>query len=203
MPMRPAVRRTHSAVLDLSAERFLDYQSPTDADLARLITDTDRVVQTVQQAAAAYATDGLEAARAWSEAAGATFDTIDQGLVVFDKLRFSDLSVSADNLAQFATSSRAILTAMADLATQASTVDRSGLAALQTAFASYTALNESLITAAAVPYGNLPSLPMPSALAGGGGMTTYITVQAAPGMDVMALAQQVARVIDQRTGARR
>ena len=190
----------------LSSDMFRDYKPPSVAQLQRFAEHAQDTATAILQASRVYENDALENAKLFSEGVGATFETIGAGLEVFDRLRFSDLGVDPTKLRAFTTSSLAVLDSTQVLAERAGRIDAGALDNLSLATAANNAQAEALINLSAVPTGNL------GGLAGGlGGNSTAITFGpgaivingAAPGMDLGALAQAVARQIQTQIGSRR
>jgi hypothetical protein len=161
-----------AAPLELSGKMFADYVSPSDAQLNLVVRDAKRLTDRLMAAAATYSTDGLEAGKAYAEGVGATFGAFNEGLVFLDRLRFSDLSVDPNRLAQFQQSTLTTLDALSVLGQRAAAIPPANLVALQSANAALSSTADALIGLSAVPFGNLPAIAANLGAVGGGGSTT-------------------------------
>lgn len=188
---------------DLNRDMFADYYSPSDAEIGVLTNDAKRVTQGFIDAARTMDTAGLEAAKLYTETISQVLTNTKDQLEVMDRIRFSDLTVDPRNLAQLEQSGAMILGTIAAIGARASLIPAADLTAMNAATTAIKNYSEAMVTLNAVPFDGLAGINASLAGGGGGTVTNYITVQAAPGMDVVALANQVARVIDQKTGARR
>lgn len=198
------------SVADLSGTLFADYISPSDAQLNLLATDAQRIVSAVERAARIFSTEGLEKAALYADTVGNTFDAFKGGLLFFDALNSGDFALDPAKLATFEKSTSATLDTLNRLGAKAATIPQSNLAALQSATAALSGQAEALIRLAAVPFDNLGAISgafsgagLAPTMGGGGAVTINMTVNAAPGMDTTALANQVIRQLNTQIGARR
>jgi hypothetical protein len=212
-----AVGSTASALKDVASiggKLFADYTSPTEAQLRLLTTDADRITGAFATAAAAYKKDGLEQAKLYADAVGATFGTVKDGLLAVEALNSGDFVLKPGVLEKFATASMDILDTTERLGARASQIPAGDMAALQTATAAIAGQAEAWIKLAAVPWGDLSGAAAGYAQSGGamggmggGGNTTImpgaIVVNAQPGMDVRAIGQEVMRQINQQVRTHR
>jgi hypothetical protein len=209
-----AVGSTASALKDVASiggKLFADYTSPSDAQLRLLTTDADRITGAFATAAAAYKKDGLEQAKSYADAVGATFGTVKDGLLAVDALNSGDFVLKSGTLEKFATASMDILDTTERLGARASQIPAGDMAALQTATSAISGQAEALIRLNAVPFGDLGGAASGLAQSGGamgGGSTTTImpgaiVVNAQPGMDVRAIGQEVMRQINSQVATRR
>lgn len=158
--------------LGLTANLFADYKSPTDAQIAQLAKDADRIVRGMVAAAKTYDTKGLEAAKLFTETVGGTFDALNGGLEFMDRLRFSDLAVDPRQLAMFQRSALQVLDATDVLAARAAQIPPANLAALEAANSAASSTADVLIKMAAVP-ANVPPVMGRGVAGGGGGAASY------------------------------
>jgi hypothetical protein len=189
---------------DLSSRMFIDYTSPSDAQLSMLATDAQRTVTALRTAAGVLDRDGSEAASAYATAVNDTFGAFTDGLRFFDALRSGDFQLNTGDLATFEQATRATLATMARLGADARAIPQGDIAALQTATAALSSQSESLIRLAAVPFADLPRAA--GAFGAGGGVTIMpgaIQVTGAPGMDAALIANQVLDKLTARIGSRR
>jgi hypothetical protein len=191
-------------ISEINQKMFLDYSPPTDAQIAMLARDAERLARGFITASKAYDTKTLEGAKAYTDAVGGVFSNVKDGLEVIDRLRFSDLTVDPKDLATLQTSEIAVLNAMQSVSARAKLIPAADIAALQNVNAAVGGLADSLIKMNAVPFGNLPG--MGGGIAGaaptvGGGMF-YNTFNITGG-DPNAIAQQVIQVLNQQMGMRR
>jgi hypothetical protein len=166
--------------LSLSGKLFADYISPTDAQIALITKDADRVIRAMTTAAKAYSTDGLTAAKAYADATNSTFQAYKEGLLFFQALNSGDFNLDDAKLQLFEASMAKTISVADRLAAQAATIPASNLNALQAVTSALTAEYESLIKLSAVPDDALAKAQeMIAAVAGSGGSaaatTQYIT----------------------------
>jgi hypothetical protein len=130
-------------------------------------------------------------------------------MLVIAGLNSGDFVLDTGALGTFQGASMQILDVMQALGARAAAIPTADIAALQTTTAALAAQSEALIKLAAVPFGDLAggasSLQQGGSLLGGATapVTTYITIQAAPGMNVDQLASAVAAKIGNQVNARR
>jgi hypothetical protein len=193
-------------VLDMPAQAFADYRSPSDAQIGMVVTDANRIIRQVDKAARAYDTKGLDAAKLFSEAVGGTFAAFKDGLLFFEALNSGDFQLDPKNLAKFEAGMGQTMATAGRLGAQAVAIPAANITALQNVTAALTAAYESMIRLAAVPAGNLSQLAagFGAAVGGGGGGSVvnniYITTQ--PGQNANQIADAVIQRIGQRVGAR-
>lgn len=185
-------------VAGLTSNLFTDYTSPTDAQIALLATDAQRMARGFFAAASTMDTKTLEAAKLYTDAIGGVFTNVKDGLEVFDRLRFSDISVDPKNLALLHDSSVMVLDTVAAIGKQAAMIPAGDIAAMNSATGAIKAYSEAMVTLAAVPFGNLPTTAQSFAgagLGGGGSVVNnyYNTFNLPPGT-----TQQIADVVIQR-----
>ena len=212
-----AVQAAVSAIrapLDLTSDLFVDYVSPSDAQIDRLVQDAHRIVDRILQAAMVYDQDGLEAGRALAEGIGATFGALKDGLLFFDALRSGDFALDPAALQLFEQASTETLAVTRRLAAQAATIPAADLASLQAATAALSAQAEALIRLAAVPFADLPTIAGAFGASGGalgmrgsGGTSVVIqpgaiVIQGA-GQSAQQIAEQVLRTLQARVAGRR
>lgn len=191
-------------VSGLTADMFADYQSPTDAQLSRLVTDADRVARVMTAAAARYDTKGLEAAKAFTDALGGTFGVFKDGLLAFDAINSGDFVLDTGKLAQFSDASLLALDTVSRLAARATQISPTSITALQGATSALSGLAEAGVKLAAVPFGNLADISRIFSGGGGGGGPTNInnTFVLPPGSN-RDTANEVIRILNQQTNSRR
>jgi len=196
------------SVSEFSSKLFTDYQSPTDAQIAVFARDAERVTRAMANAAVTFDTKGLEASKLYNEAVGGTFANIKDGLLAAQAISSGDFTLDAGKLAQFTQSSKQMIDATRGLATQAAAIPASDIAALSAITAATTAQFESMIKMAAVPWGDLGTASASYAASGGalgkGGTTVnnYNTFSLPQGT-TQQLAQEVIKILNAQTGARR
>ena len=190
-------------VLDLPAKMFTDYESPSDAQIAAVVKDADRIARAINTAAATYDTKGLEAAKAFGDAIGATFSAFKDELLFFQALNSGDFMPDPKNLALFEKGTMLALDVTDRLAARAAQIPAANITALQNVTAAQTALYESMIKLAAVPFGNIGQAAgqLPGA-ANGGGVVIHIYNPPA-NVNVPALIQQVKQGLSRDVQARR
>lgn len=192
-------------VASLTQDLFANYQSPTDAQIAILATDAQRITNAFMQSAATL--EQSDGAKAWAEAVGATFQAASTGLETIDRINLTQVTVDQGQLDSFKASSLAILDTMQVLGERASQIPLAGIAALQTITAATNAQSEMLINMAAVPFGNLSGAAGAFGGMGGGSPITImpgaIQIHQLPGETNNALADRVITRIGQRFGDRR
>jgi hypothetical protein len=189
-----------TAPLDLSGKLFADYVSPSDAQLDLLARDANRVAERMLAAAAIYDTKGLEAGKAYAEGIGAMFGAFNDGLVFFDRLRFSDLSVDPANLALFEQGVGMALDSAARLGALAATIPAGNIAALNSATGALGQAADTMIRLAAVPFGNLAGAigNLGTGGGGGGGQSVIVNIYNPPAtMDTARVAQQLVPLVKQ------
>ena len=200
------------STLDLSGKLFADYISPSDAQIAMIGADAERVVRGIQAAASAYSKDGLEAGKSYAEGVGATFTAYKDGLLFFQALNTNDFVLDGAKLATFEQATAQTMETARRLGAQAATIPASDIAALQTTTAALTAQSEALIRLAAVPFGDILSGAQGLAQnggallagAGGGGSTTNIyNTFNLPNGTTQQLAQEVIKQLGSQMGARK
>lgn len=191
-------------VSGLTAEMFTDYQSPSDAQLGRLVMDADRIAAVMTKAAARYDTKGLEAAKAYTDALGGTFGVIKDGLLAFDAINSGDFVLDPAKLAQFSDASLVALDTVSRLATRATQIPATSLTALEGATSALSGLAEAGVKLAAVPFGNLADISRIFSGGGGGNSQTNInnTFVLPPGSN-RETANEVIRILSQQTSSRR
>jgi hypothetical protein len=192
------------SVTDLSGKLFADYQSPTDAQINLMARDANRVARAVATAAATYSADGLTAAKSFAESVGATFSAFKDGLIFFQAVESGDFNLNTANLDKFERATAQTMDVARRLGARAATIPKSDIAALQSVIAAQTALAESAIKLAAVPFGDLPGaganasrLPL---MSGGTTITNYFNL---PQGTTQQLAQEVLRILNSQVGGRR
>jgi len=196
-----AAVETIKNVLDLPAKMFTDYESPSDAQIAAVVKDADRVARAIDAAARTYDTKGLEAAKAFGEAIGATFGAFKDELLFFQALNSGDFVPNAKNLATFEKGTLVALDMTDRLAARAAKIPAGNIAALQSVTAAQTALYESMIKFAAIPFGNLPQSG--GAPTGGSGGIVINIYNPPANVNVQTLIQQVKQGIGQQAVSRR
>lgn len=190
------------SVLDLPAKLFADYQSPSNAQIDLVVADANRIIRRVDIAARAYSTDGLEAAKAFSEAVGGTFAAFKDGLIFFQALNSGDFRLDPKNLATFEVAMGQTIRTAGRLGTLAATIPSANVSALQNVTAALSASYDSMIKLGAVPFGNLGALA--GQLGGGGGTIINVYVNNPPAsLNVPGLIGQVKRGIASGLGAKR
>lgn len=199
-----------NSVLGLSSDLFADYRSPSDAQLDQLVTDANRIVQRVEAAASTYDTEGLEAAQQFADGVGSMFNAFRDGLRFMDELRFTDASIDPAKLALFEASTKQTIDVAARLSKQAATIPAEDMAALERTTAALSAQAEALINLAAVPFADLPAAAQALNQHGStllnapvSGAPVTINIYQQPGQSAQALANEVLRLLNQKTGARR
>lgn len=166
-----------SSVLGLPAKMFTDYQSPSDAQINRVVADANRIVQRVNAAAKAYSTEGLEAAQAFGDATGSILSAFKEQLLFAQAIGSGDFVLEPAKLAVFEKGMAQTLAVANRLGAQAVAIPAGNIAALQNTTAALTAAYESMIRLSAVPFGNLPQLAQGfGAAVGGSAGGTNITV---------------------------
>lgn len=207
------------ATLGLTASLFAEYVSPSDAQLDRIVTDADRIISRVKMAATAYGTEGLDAAKAYSEALGGTVASLTDTAKFVEALRSgNEFAIDPEVVAKLEESASVVIGLGGRLGAQAATIPASDISALANVTSALTGVYESLIKLAAVPVGDLAGAS--GALAGlslggfggGGGSSVVnnytiapgaIVVYGALGQDATAIANQVIAQLETRTNARR
>lgn len=157
--------------LELPAKMFTDYQSPSDAQIDRVVADANRIVRRVDQAARIYGTEGLEAAKAFGEATSSVLGAFKEQLLFAQALNSGDFIVNSRDLAIFEQGMARTLAVAGRLGAQAAAIPTGNIAALQSAATALTASYDSMIRLAAVPFGNIPQLT--GGLGGGSSTTNY------------------------------
>lgn len=193
-------------VSGLNAHMFSDYVPPSDAQLNAIVRDADRIAARMVQAAKAYDTKGLTAAKAFNEAVGGTFSTYKDGLLFFQALNSGDFDLKPENLARFEASTTQAMAVSARLGAMARKIPSQDIAALQLTTQALAAQSDALIKLAAVPFADLPAAAQAlqlqsNALLGGArgvgdGNTIYLNVYPAPGMNVQQLTNEVIRQLN-------
>lgn len=192
-----------SDTLGLSARMFVDYQSPTDAQINRVVADADRIVRGVDKAARMYSTEGLEAAQAFGEATGSILSAFKEQLLFAQAIGSGDFKIDLKNLAIFETGLSQTLAVANRLGAQAAAIPPGNIAALQSATTALTASYDSMIKLGAVPFGNVPQLTSGLSQGMGGGQTINVYIQNPPAnLNVPALIQQVKQGIAQSATSR-
>ena len=199
-------------VSGLSAQMFSDYVPPSDAQLNAIVRDADRIAARMVQAAKAYDTKGLTAAKAFNEAVGGTFSAYKDGLLFFQALNSGDFDLKPENLARFEASTTQAMAVSARLGAMARKIPSQDIAALQLTTQALAAQSDALIKLAAVPFADLPAaaqalqLQSNALLSGargdGGGNTIYLNVYPAPGMNVQQLTNEVIRQLNGKVKGR-
>lgn len=189
--------------LDLPAKLFADYQSPSDAQIRRVVADADRVARQINEAAKAYDTKGLDAAKAFSEAIGGTFSAFKEGLLFFQALSSGDFVLDPKNLAAFERAMGQTIATAGRLGKQAAAIPPANVTALETTARALTTSYESMIKLAAVPFGDLP--PSVQNLGGASSMRPLtINIYNPPSnMNVPAVIAQIKTGLSHETGMRR
>jgi hypothetical protein len=185
-----------SSVLGMPAKMFTDYQSPSDAQINRVVADANRIIRQVDKAAQTYSTEGLDAAKAFGEATGSVLSAFKEQLLFNQAIGSGDFTVDPAKLAVFEQSMAQTLGVAARLGAQAAAIPAGNIAALQSATAALTSAYESMIRLSAVPFGNLPQLAggLSAGVGGGGGGGQSIIVNIynpPPNMNVAGTIQQI------------
>ena len=191
------------SVLDMPAKLFADYQSPSNAQIDMVVKDANRIVQRVDQAARLYNTDGLDAAKLFSEAVGGTFTAFKDGLLFFEALNSGDFRLDPKNLAVFEQGMTQTMATAGRLGQQAVAIPAANITALQNVTAALTASYDSMIKLSAVPFGNIGQLAGAYGGAGGGQSITININNPPASMNVPATIQQIKQGLAQGLGARR
>jgi hypothetical protein len=201
-----------SSTLGLTAQLFADYQSPSDAQINRVIADGDRIIAAVNTAAQRYSTEGLTAAQAYGDALGGIVDALMGTGQLVEALKYgNDYTIDPKVMAQFESSSRTILEIGGRLGEYASQQSYTGL---ETAAGALSSWYDSLSKAALVPWGDLPATAgMMGGMAGGGsagsgGGTTIsgpisIQIVQQPGQNGAQLGQEIVATLSSRVFGRR
>jgi len=197
------------SVLDLPAKLFADYQSPSNAQIDRVANDANRIILRVSQAARAYDTKGLEAAKAFGDATSSVIGAFKDELLFAQALASGDFVLDPKNLAKFETGMGQTLDTARRLGARASAIPSADIAALQSAAEALDTSYSSMIKLAAVPFGNLPQIAAGFGAAvgaggGGGGTTINVNIYNPPAnLNVPGLIDQVKRGVTQSLGAKR
>jgi hypothetical protein len=197
-----------SSVLGLTRDLFADYTSPTDAQINRIITDGDRIINAVSLAAERYSTDGLAAAQAYGDALGSITDALMSTGQLVEALKYgNDYAIDASVLTQFEGSAKQIIELGGRLGAVAAQQDYS---ALSGASAALGGLYDTLLKGASVPWGDLPTIAggmsnlAPSSGGGMGGPLTVIqNIYAQPGQSPQAIASASFAQFNQAVSSRR
>jgi hypothetical protein len=191
-----------AAVLDLPAKMFTDYQSPSDAQISRVVADANRIIRGVDRAARAYSTDGLEAAQAFGDATGSILGAFKDQLIFAQTLGSGDFLVDPHRLALFESGMGQTLAVANRLGAQAAAIPAGNIAALQASAAALTDSYNSMTALAAVPAGNLGGV---GNLGGGGSTTTIgaINIYTQPGQNTQQIANLVIQQLNAQVSSRR
>jgi hypothetical protein len=194
-----------SSTLGLSARMFVDYQSPSDAQINRVVADANRIVKGIDAAARAYSTSGLDAAQRFGEATGSIIGAFKDQLLFAQALQSGDFAINAGNLATFEKGLSQTLSVAQRLGAQAAAIPAANIEALQSTTAALNSAYESMIKLSAVPFGNIGALT-----AGLGGSSTTsntvinVTIQNPPAtLNVPQLVQTVKQSVVQALESRR
>jgi hypothetical protein len=190
-------------VSKLTAQSFADYKPPTAAQINRFAKDAEMVVKSIAKAASSYSSEGLTAAKAYSEALGGTFTALTGGLTFIEALNTGDYAIDMAKLTRFTKDSMMLLDKTHAIGAKAATIPAGNIAAINAAAGALSAYGDSMIKIAAVP--DIQSM---AGYAGGGGSSTNmggvnIIINAPMGIDVNALAQAVILKLNNAVGARR
>jgi hypothetical protein len=186
-----------SDVLSLPAKMFTDYQSPSDAQINRVVADANRIVQGVNRAAKAYDTKGLEAAQAFGDATGSIIAAFRDQLLFSQAIGSGDFTLDTAKLAVFEKGMAQTLAVAGRLGAQAVAIPAGNIAALQNTTAALTAAYESMIRLSAVPFGNLPQLAQGFGAAVGGTNITVNINNPPANLNVPGLIGQVKQAVVQ------
>lgn len=193
-------------VSDLTSKMFTDYTSPTDAQIALLAMDAQRIARGFFDAGKIMGKEGAEAGKLYAEGVGAAFSAAKEGLLVMDALNSGDFALKGGALAQFEASSMDVLTTMQALGARAAMIPAGDVAALQTVTSAISSQAEAMIKLAAVPFGDLGGAGGGFSGSGGamgaGSTTIYNTFNLPPG-STQQIADAVIRQLNTQMGARR
>lgn len=188
----------------LGASLFADYQSPTDAQINRVVADSKRITDAFSRAAATMSTEGAQQAQAYADAASSAVQAAREGLLTIQALNDQTFALDPKKLASFESASVAIIGTLGRIGARALTLPPGALAAATQAAGAVRAQSEALTALAAVPFDNAAALAGSFAGVGGGygGSTTIgdinLTIYQQPGQDAQALARTVVGMVTQQ-----
>lgn len=191
----------------LTADLFDGYRSPSDAQIGRVAEDARRIADAFARAASVMSDEGAAQAERLASATQAAVQAARESLLTMQAINDQTFALDRTKLAQFEDGATDMIATTRRLAERAASIPEPELAALRATAEAVTATAGAFAALASVPMANLPELTAGYAGAAGGGGGLSITfgpgsivVEAAAGMDTVALADQVARrVIGQIT----